>query len=161
MGQNYLIFYLESEFYALPINQVEEIIQQKKTTPLHQTGKALKGVISIRGKVVPIFDLRLKFGLGEMETSDRSVFIIMSLVLDNENFSFGVAVDGVENVVSIPEENIQKVPQIGKHLRKSVTGIAQAEDKMILLLDFNSIFASEEVIDIETVQRFKKEETHV
>ena len=152
--QRYIIFSLDEEYYAIPISKVQEVIQYTHITSLHNTFDYLKGVINLRGKIIPIIDMRTKFGLKEIEYNERTICIIVEIYGISQSNLIGLAVDKVMEVMEIDSDNFSKTPDIGfKSKNKYLNGIYQKDDKMIMILDIDNILAVSDVIQInENIQ---------
>ncbi|MGC8771076.1 MAG: chemotaxis protein CheW [Brevinematia bacterium] len=146
----YLIFSIENEHYAIPITKVQEVIRYVPITSLHETSNFLKGVINLRGKIIPVVDMRLKFGLPEKEYTDRTVFIIVEILGAKDLYHIGLAVDSVRDVVEIEQEKIEKTPEVGfKFKSKYLYGIVQLGESMVMILNLDSVLTTEEVVEIK------------
>lgn len=151
ISNKYLVFTIQHEFYGVPITKVREVIRYATITPLHEGSKFLKGVINLRGRIIPIIDMRAKFGIQEMEYNDRTIFIIVDVSGAKETVNIGIAVDAVQDVTDIPESNLEKTPDIGLRLKSQyLYGIAKVQDKMLMVLNMDRILSSDEVVDIST-----------
>lgn len=150
----YLVFCIENEYYGISIIKVQEVIRFMPITSVHEASNFLKGVINLRGKIIPIIDMRLKFGLKEKEYNDRTVFIVVEIIGTKDVYHIGLAVDSVLDVVEIEESKIEKTPEIGfKFKSKYLYGITQYNNNMVMILNLDSILSTEEVIEIkENVQ---------
>jgi purine-binding chemotaxis protein CheW len=147
--KKYLIFSVEKESYGIPITKVQEVIRYMPITRLHEASRFLKGVVNLRGKIIPIIDMRLKFGLSEKPYTDRTVFIIVEILGARDVNHVGLAVDGVKDVVDIPDSAVNRTPEIGfKFKSKYLYGIVQLQDSMVMILNLDSIFSTEEVVEI-------------
>lgn len=148
----YLIFKINDESYGVPISQVREIIQSVKITPVHESNFFLKGVINLRGKIIPIIDMRLKFGLKERSYDDRTLFIIVEITQEEQNILVGMAVDAVKDVESILEKNLEKNPEIGLKLKSQyLYGITQIKNKMVMILNIDQVLRSDDLINISQI----------
>lgn len=146
----YLVFTIEKESYAIPIVKVQEVIRFTPITPLHETSRFLRGVINLRGRIIPVIDMRLKFNLTEKPYTDRTVFIIVEILGTQEVSHIGMAVDAVQDVADIPEESINRTPEIGfKFKSKYLQGIVQLSGRMVMILNLDVILSTEEVVDIQ------------
>ncbi len=156
----YLLFTIEKEHYGIPITRVQEVIRHIPITPLHQTSQFLKGVINLRGKIIPIIDMRLKFGLLEKPYNDRTIFIIVEILGDREINSIGLAVDAVQDVADISESSINRTPEIGfKFKNNYLLGIVQINNIMIMLLNLDHILNTEDVVQLgEQVEETRNKE---
>jgi len=147
--KKYLIFTIEKESYGIPISKVQEVIRYMPITRLHEASRFLKGVVNLRGKIIPIVDMRLKFGLPEKPYNDRTVFIIVEILGLRDVNHIGLAVDGVKDVVDIPDTAVNRTPEIGFRFKsKYLYGIVQLQDTMVLILNLDSILTTEEVVEL-------------
>lgn len=153
----YLLFDITNESYGVPITKVREVIRFVDITPLNDASSFLKGVINLRGKIIPIIDMRLKFGLEETGYNDRTIFIIVEIPGARDVINIGMAVDSVKDVIDIPEDKLEKAPDIGLKLKSHyLYGIAQMDGKMIMILNIDRILSTEEVIDITSIEENAK-----
>ncbi|HQJ07274.1 MAG TPA: chemotaxis protein CheW, partial [Spirochaetota bacterium] len=113
----YLFFSVSNDLYCIPIMIVREIIRYEKITPMRDADNYLKGVINLRGKIIPIIDMRLKFGIEAKEYDDRTVFIIVDINGDKEVYNVGIAVDSVSDVIDVNSNQIEKTPEVGFKLK--------------------------------------------
>ncbi|OHD53569.1 MAG: chemotaxis protein CheW [Spirochaetes bacterium GWF1_51_8] len=145
----YLIFNINDEDYGIPISKIREVIRFVKITPIHEASEFLKGVINLRGKIIPIIDMRAKFGLQERDYSDRTVFIIVDILGVKEIYNLGISVDAVQDVVDLKEEDMEKTPDIGLRLKSQyLEGIAKVGERMIMMLNMDRILSSDEVVEM-------------
>lgn len=144
-----LIFSIADERYGVPISKVREVIRHEKITPVHDASVFLKGVINLRGKIIPVIDMRIKFGMKPLEYTDRTVFIIVEVCGIKEVFSFGMAVDAVHEVVDLQPESIESLPDVGFRLKGNyLLGIAKTVNSMVMLLDIDKILQSQDLSDL-------------
>ncbi len=142
----YLTFVLFKEEYGLEILKVREIIGVMAITPVPQTPDFIKGVINLRGKVIPVVDLRLKFGMPETDYTKETCII----VVDVEGLLMGIVVDTVSEVLDIAEANIEPPPTFGSKVRTDfILGMGKFKEKVKILLDIDKILSAEEVAIIE------------
>lgn len=145
----YLVFSILSELYAIPIERVREIIRYETITPLRDTQTYLKGVINLRGKIIPIIDMRIKFGITEEEYNDRTVFIIVDINGESEIYNIGIAVDSVHEVVDFSSSDIDDTPRIGLKLKTQyLSGVAKIRDKMAMILNLDRVISTDEIIEL-------------
>ena len=146
----YLIFTINNEDYGIPISKVREVIRYVNITPIHEASKFLKGVINLRGKIIPIMDMRAKFGINFKEYNDRTIFIIVDVSGAKDNINIGIAVDSVHDVIDMNETDIEKAPDIGLKLKSQyLYGIAKINEKMLMILNMDKILTSEEVVEVK------------
>jgi purine-binding chemotaxis protein CheW len=138
----YLAFVLGSEQYGLDILKVQEIRGYDAVTQIANTPDYIKGVINLRGKIVPILDLRIKFNFEKIEYNELTVVIILNL----GGRDVGVVVDGVSDVMALNDQQISAVPAIiSKIDTKYIIGIATVEDQMMILVDIEQLIKKEEL----------------
>lgn len=146
----YLIFSLGSEYYGTAIGKVREIIRYESLTPIHDSQDYIRGVINLRGKIIPIMDLRIKFGMEPKEYTDKTVFIMLDITGEREMFNMGVAVDAVHEVSAVAAQTIEDPPQVGMKGKNSyLEGIVQIRERMVMLLDMDRIITADEIISLK------------
>jgi purine-binding chemotaxis protein CheW len=143
VGGKYLTFSLARTEYGIPIMKVREILGLRATTLLPQTPDQVRGVLNLRGKVIPVYDLRRCFGLPRAEDTDRSCIIVTQTESDNEPTSQGIVVDFVSEVKNIMDHEVEGPPALGLgRNRDSILGMAKTEQGVTTLLDVDRILAS-------------------
>lgn len=158
LSNKYLIFTINTEIYGVPIAKVREVIRFVTITPLHEASEFLKGVINLRGRIIPIIDMRAKFGIQEKEYNDRTIFIIVDVTGTKDTVNIGIAIDSVHDVVDIKDEELEKTPDIGLKLKTQyLFGIAKIRDKMLMILNMDKILSSDEVVDISSFDKKAEE----
>lgn len=144
----YLTFTLEENVYGIPIKFVTEIIGMQTITPVPETPAYLKGIINLRGKIIPLIDVRLKFAKPEVEYDERTCVVVVEV----ENLSVGLIVDMVDDVLTIPDDNIAPPPVgTGGYDNRYIEGIGQVDKQVLLLLDAERILKSDEIALVEDV----------
>lgn len=139
----YLTFVLAGEEYAIDILKVQEIRGFEPTTRIPNTPDYLLGVINLRGSVVPIVDLRVRFNLGEAMGRDNAVIVLVKIATQGGERVIGIVVDAVSDVYVIKQEDITDTPDLASNVVKQfVTGLATVEEKMIIMLDIDSLISS-------------------
>ncbi|MCP4298851.1 MAG: chemotaxis protein CheW [Proteobacteria bacterium] len=147
----FLAFKLEDEVFAFDISKVREVLEFDAVTKVPQTPEMMKGVINLRGSVVPVIDMRIKFGMGETDITVNTVIIIIEVELDNESTMIGALVDSVKEVMDLDSEHIEPPPSIGTRLNTEfIRGMGKQDDQFIIILDIEKVFSSEE---LELVQQ--------
>jgi purine-binding chemotaxis protein CheW len=140
----YLAFLLANEEYAIPVLKVREIMGVQHITAVPQTPSAVKGVINLRGKVIPVIDLRLKFGLREAEYTQRTCIVVVQLSGDVAG-QMGVVVDEVSEVLNLGEADIEDTPVFGQGVSVPyVTGMAKIKGQVKILLDIDQVLTSQD-----------------
>lgn len=142
----YLTFVLGTEEYGLEILKVQEIRGYDSVTQIANTPEFIKGVVNLRGKIVPIVDLRIKFHLGKVEYDEFTVVIILNL----SGRVVGIVVDGVSDVMALKDEQIREVPNLVTSIdTKYIVGLATVEQQMLILVDIEQLMNSQEMELIE------------
>ena len=138
----FLTFILGKEIYGFEILKVREIIGLMDITTVPQTPEYMKGVINLRGKVIPVIDLRLKFSMQEKEHTDETCVIVVEV----NNTSIGIIVDSVSEVLEITRGEIEESPHFGQDIDTSyIMGLGKVKEKIVILLDIEEILSSEEL----------------
>ena len=146
LAGKYLTFGLAEEEYGLEILRVREIIGMMDVTPIPRTPDFVLGVINLRGKVIPVVDLRLKFGLPYQEPDDRTCIIVVEVMSDNEAIMMGIVVDMVNEVADVRAENVEPTPSFGVALDTSfILGMAKFGEKVITLLAIDKVLTATEM----------------
>jgi purine-binding chemotaxis protein CheW len=146
--QQYLTFNLADEYYGVDILKVQEIKGYTTVTRIPNTPNYLKGVLNLRGTIVPIVDLRMKFGMG---TTDPTPFTVM-VVVNVRNRIMGFMVDAVSDVLDLNAKNIQPPPELGSAVDITfVAGIGNSNDRLVTLLDIDRVLTEEEVTVVTDV----------
>lgn len=144
----YLTFTLGSEEYGIDILKVQEIRGYDAVTKIANTPDFIKGVINLRGAVVPIVDLRIKFNLGQVEYNEFTVVIILNL----EKRIVGIVVDGVSDVIALNSSQIRDVPALVSTIdTKYLVGLGSVDDRMLILVDIGKLMSSQEIALIENI----------
>lgn len=142
----FLTFHLDNEEYGIGILKVREIIGMMPITSVPQTPAFVKGVINLRGKVIPVLDLRLKFGMIEIDYTERTTIIVVEITGASGTVSIGVVVDAVSEVVSIKADDIENTPTFGSKLNTEyILGMAKSEGRVKILLDIDKVLSADEV----------------
>lgn len=146
--EKYLMFFLNQEYYGLPILKVNEIIGLMEITAIPKTPDFMRGVINLRGKIIPVMDLRLKFGMAERAYDEQTCVIITEMPISGKTNFIGLVVDKVAEVVNVYQSDIELPPQYGQSEQDGfLTGIGKVKDKVVMLLDIQSIINCHDVIN--------------
>lgn len=144
----YLTFVLGTEEYGLEILKVQEIRGYDAVTQIANTPDFIKGVVNLRGKIVPIVDLRIKFHLGKVEYDEFTVVIILNL----SGRVVGIVVDGVSDVMALQDDQIRDVPSLVTSIdTKYIVGLATVESQMLILVDIEQLMSSEDMALLDGV----------
>ncbi len=156
--QQYLTFNLADEYYGVDILKVQEIKGYTSVTRIPNTPDFIKGVLNLRGTIVPIVDLRFKFGMGATEPTSFTVVVVVNV----RNRVMGFLVDAVSDVLDLNAKNIQPPPDMGTSVDIAfVAGIGNANDRLVTLLDIDRVLSDEEVTvaaDVQDVQEVREKE---
>ncbi len=148
----YLTFQLAREEFAIQVLKVREIMGVQDITAVPQTPAHVKGVINLRGKVVPVVDLRLKFGLPEMEYTQRTCIIVVQVQFQASVLLMGIVVDGVSEVLNLAAGDIEDTPEFGSGVvTPYILGMAKSKGKVKILLDIDQVLSSQELQGLESV----------
>lgn len=141
----YLTFILGREAYGVAVLKVREIIRMLDITPVPRMPSHVKGVINLRGKVIPVIDLRIKFELGSAETNERTCIVVVQITTPSgARPQVGVIVDAVEEVIHIPGQDIEETPDFGGQLATDyILGMAKIKGCVKSLLDIDRVLASQ------------------
>ena len=149
-----VVFKLENEEFACNINDVREVLKMVRVTPLPRSLDFVEGVINLRGEVIPVIDLRKRFGLQEIEITDDSRIIIVEV----EERMVGLIVDSVSGVNRLANKQIQDAPdQVAGQQTKLILGVGKIEERLLIILNLDRILSSEEQIALDDVSRAGRE----
>ena len=139
----YLTFALASEEYGLEILKVREIIGYIDVTSVPQTPHYVKGVINLRGQVIPVIDLRAKFGMETTDVTEETCIIVVEIAHTNRTFNTGIIVDRVQEVLDIAGQDIEEAPQLGASVDTDfILGMGKVGDSVKILLDIDRVLGS-------------------
>jgi len=144
----YLTFALANEEYGLEILKVREIIGYMDITAVPQTPAHVKGVINLRGQVIPVVDLRAKFGMETTEVTEETCIIVVEIAHGDRKFSTGIVVDHVQEVLDIAGEDIEEAPQFGSAVNTDfILGMGKIGNSVKILLDIDRVLAGDDFSD--------------
>jgi purine-binding chemotaxis protein CheW len=144
----YLTFALGAEEYGLEILKVREIIGYMSITAVPQTPNFVKGVINLRGQVIPVVDLRAKFGMETADVTEETCIIVVEISLKNRTFSTGVIVDHVSEVLDIAGDNIEPAPDFGSVNTEYISGMGKIGSTVKILLDIDKVLGQDQLNQI-------------
>jgi len=148
----YLTFRLAREEFAIQVLRVREIMGMQDITAVPQTPHYMKGVINLRGKIVPVIDLRLKFGFPEVETTPTTCIIVAQLKSGKDTLLMGLRVDAVCEVLNFAASDIEDTPDFGRGVSLPyLLGIAKVKGAVKILLNIDEVLSTTEVQDLEAV----------
>ncbi len=154
----YLTFKLEDELFALDVYQVREVLDIADITKVPKSLDFMRGVINVRGSVVPVMDLRTKFDMEQAENTIDTRTIVMELNMDGETTVLGALADSVHEVIELEPDAIEPPPRIGTRWRTEfIKGVGKRDDDFIIILDIDRVFSVEELNAIETTTPVAKQ----
>jgi len=150
----YLTFKLDEEIFALDVAKVREILDFTKVTKVPQTPDFMRGVINLRGSVVPVMDLRLKFGMSATEKTVNTCVIVAEMVIEGETMVLGVLADSVQEVIDLEPEQIESAPRIGTKINTEfILGMGKHNEMFMMILDIDKVFSEGEKAAILETER--------
>ena len=149
----YLTFSLADEEYGIGILKIKEIIGMMPITSVPQTPEFVKGVINLRGKVIPVIELRLRFGMGKIDYTERTCIIVVEIDSQAGTVLIGIVVDSVSEVLNVKGDDIADTPTFGAKLNTEyILGMAKMEGGVKILLDIDQVLSAEELSGLEQVK---------
>lgn len=159
----YLTFLMGGENYAIPVTSIREVLIVPKVTRIPRMPDFMRGVINLRGSVVPILDLKLKFGIGETEETNETAIIVVEIPFgtsdgERELLHLGIFADAVKKVVTISKEEIEPPPKIGTKIKTNfILGMGHVEDNFIVILDIREVLSNEDLAIAESAKDLANE----
>jgi purine-binding chemotaxis protein CheW len=142
----YLSFNLDEEIFALDISKVREVLDFTTVTRVPKTPDFMRGIINLRGSVVPVVDLRLKFGMSETEKTVNTCIIIVETTLEGEKIMIGALADSVQEVFDLDADQIEPPPKIGTKLNIDfIKGMGKRDGEFVIILSIDEVFSAEEI----------------
>ena len=150
----YLTFQLAKEEFGIRVLKVREIMGLQEITAVPQTPSHIKGVFNLRGKVVPVIDLRLKFGLEAAEYTQRTCIIVTQVQGESGSILMGIVVDGVSEVLNLTAQEIEDTPDFGETVTgRYLLGMAKVKGKVKILLDIDRVLSTQDLHGLNTMLR--------
>ena len=148
-SQRFLTMTLGDELFAIDIFSVREILDYTEITRIPQTPEFMRGVVNVRGSAVPVIDLRMKFGLGQVERTLNTRIVIVEIKRDDAVSVMGALADSVKEVLELETDRIDPPPRMGAAVRADfIRGIGKHGDRFLLVLDVDKVFSSDEFLDL-------------
>jgi purine-binding chemotaxis protein CheW len=146
----YLTFTLASEDYGIGILKIKEIIGMMPITSVPQTPSFVKGVVNLRGKVIPVVDLRLKFGIPAIDYTERTCIIVVEISGQSGAIKIGIVVDAVSEVLNVKSEDIENTPAFGTRVNTDyILGMAKMGGSVKILLNIDKVLSSQDLVTLE------------
>lgn len=147
---SYLSFELGKEVFAANAGKVINILEMCPITDVPKSPEYMKGIINLRGTVLPVVDLRIKLGMSKAETSATTCIIVLDIAMENETVLVGTIVDAVRAVVEFKGTEMMPPPSIGSKYQSSfITGVVKQDDAFIMVLDMDAIFTTDEILEVK------------
>jgi purine-binding chemotaxis protein CheW len=142
----YLTFTLGDEDFALEINRVREVLDYTSITKVPRMPEFLRGVINLRGNVVPVVDFRLKLGMSAIQRTVDTCIVIVDILIDGEMIQMGALADSVKEVINLDPDQIAPPPRLGTKLEnRFIKGMGTQDDKFLIILDIDTVLSAEEL----------------
>jgi len=149
-GTQYLTFTLGHESFAMYISKVREVLEFTTITRIPRTPEFMLGVINLRGNVVPVVDLRRKFGMEEKERTIDTCIVIVEVDFDGETAVLGALVDSVQEVLELNQDQVEPAPRMGTNLNTEfIHGMGRRDDRFVIILDIDKIFSTSELVMVK------------
>jgi purine-binding chemotaxis protein CheW len=146
LAGKYLTFALDKEEYAIEILKVNQIIRLQQITAIPRTPSFVRGVINLRGMIIPIIDLRKKFQMNEHADTERSCIVVIQLEQDGKKINMGIIIDEVREVLEIPADDIEKTPEFGAGIdTQFIMGMAKTGNNVKMMLDISKVLTTSEI----------------
>ena len=154
--RQYLTFQLDDEVFAIDVANVREILEFNSVTRVPKSPEYMRGVINLRGSVVPVFDMRLKFGMTGTERTINTCIVVVEVSYEGEDIIIGALVDSVQEVFELEADQIEPAPKIGTHLRTEfIRGMGKRDETFIIILDIDKVLSIEEINPIQEMTEEK------
>jgi purine-binding chemotaxis protein CheW len=145
-----LTFKLDDEVFAIEIARVREVLEYTQLTKVPRTPDFLRGVINLRGNVIPVVDLRRMFCMGSTEASVNACVIIVEVEMDGEEMILGVLADSVQEVLELPRAQIEKPPKFGARLKNEfLKGMGRRDDHLLMILSIDEVFSNSDMVFVK------------
>jgi len=144
--RQYLTFKLDHEVFALDVATVREVLDFTTVTKIPRTPEFMRGVINLRGSVVPVVDLRLAFGMSATEKTVNTCIVVVEVSLEGDTAIMGALADSVEEVIDLEPEQIQPAPRIGTSIKTDfIRGMGKRDSNFLMILDIDRVFSADQL----------------
>ncbi len=145
----YLTFKVDEELYAINVTNIREVLEFQTVSKVPRMPEFMRGIINLRGSVVPVIDLKMKFGIGETEKSIDTSVIVTEIKIDDEDIVMGLLTDSVNEVVDIDSDKIEPAPNIGTKIDSSfIRGMGRKDEQFIIILNINKVLTNSELSEL-------------
>jgi purine-binding chemotaxis protein CheW len=149
---SYLSFRLGEEIFALHVGKVYKILEVTPVTEVPRSPDYMKGVINLRGKILPVIDARMKFGMTPTEVTKATCFLVIDAEIGDETVTVSILVDEVKAVLKIEAAEILPPPSLGSRYKSNfIVGMTKVQDKFVMVLNIDAVLTSEDLIDMKAV----------
>ena len=150
----YLTFTLEEELFAVDVAKVREVLDYTSITKIPRTPEYMRGVINLRGSVVPVIDLRLKFGMSKTENKVNTCIIVLEIDMEGELIILGALADAVQEVFELEPDQIEPAPRFGTRFKAEfLKGMGKRDERFIMILDIDKVFSSDELALVQEMEK--------
>lgn len=157
----YLSFRLGEEVFALHVGKVHKILEMTEITEVPRAPEYMKGVINLRGNVLPVIDMRIKFGMTAAKWTKTTCILVVEADIDEETVMVGLLVDAVQAVQKIKDEEILPPPSIGSKFRSDfISGMTRVNDKFFMVLNIDKVLTSDDLISLKAIQEAREVAAH-
>jgi purine-binding chemotaxis protein CheW len=154
LAGKYLTFALDKEEYAIEILKVNQIIRLQEITTIPRTPAFVRGVINLRGTIIPIIDLRRKFAMSDHADTERTCIVVIQLEINGKRVNLGIVIDEVREVLDIPAGDIEETPEFGANIDTAfIMGIAKTGKSVKMMLDIGRVLTSSEIIALSGLSK--------
>lgn len=148
-GLQILTFMLDGEVFGTDISQIQEVLEYQRVTPVPRTPDFMLGVINLRGKVVPVVDLRRHFAMDVCDPTVDTCIVIVDVPIEGETTSMGLLADAVKEVIELQGSSITAAPRIGSRIdTRYISGLGEHENELIIILNLPRVFSSDEISEV-------------
>lgn len=150
----YLTFTLDGEAFATEIAQVREVLEFSRVTKVPRTPDYMRGVINLRGSVVPVVDLRLQFGIEETEPTIDTCIVIVEVLIDDQPTVLGALADSVQEVIEFRQDQLEPAPRLGTRVKTEfIQAMGKHDDRFVIILDMNRVFSEDQLTELQDADR--------
>ncbi len=151
-SRQFLTFTLAEEEYGVDILRVQEVKGWAPVTKIPRSPDYVQGVLNLRGTIVPVVDLRMRFHLDRIDYTRRTVIVVINIEIDAGRRVIGVVADGVSDVINVPVENVKDAPDFGTKVHTDfISGLATIDENMVMLLDIDKLLTAAEIKGLDSL----------
>jgi purine-binding chemotaxis protein CheW len=148
--ESFLTFKLEEEIFAVNVEKVIEIQELRQITKVPKTPVYMRGVVNLRGSVLPVIDTRIKFGMSQLTETVNTCILVLKIEIENDSILLGLLVDSVQEVLELTSAQITPPPSIGsKYKSDFITGMGKLNENFVMLLDIDKIFSVDDIVNVQ------------